>query len=560
VTDSRKGRKSTDEDLVRAETTLLQTIITNAPIVLFALDKEGIFLCFDGKGLEALRLQPGEVVGQSVFELYKDFPQILEDIRRALAGAAFTSTVTVDDLHFETRYEPLRDSGENVTGVIGVATDVTERRKAEETVTEHSHFLQTLIDSIASPVFYKDREGKYLGCNKAFEEFISMTRDKIVGKSVYDVAPRELAEKYHEMDEELFENPATQVYESSVVGRDGRRHNVVFHKATFLKLDGTLGGLVGIILDITERKQAEHDLKASRDRLQLFMERMPFGCIMWTPDFRVEVWNPAAEDIFGFSSAEARGKHAYELIVPGEVREHVDAIWHRLISGDKTAHSENENFRKDGKRIVCDWHNTPLREADGTVVGVLSMVQDITERKRAEERMAYSENYLRSIIEAEPECVKVLDAEGTLLSMNRAGLAMIEADTPEMVIGKKVDGIVAPEHREAFVSLIRDVGAGARATLEFRVVGLKGGERWLETHAVPLRDERKQETLILSITRDVTDSRRTEQALRESEKDYRAIVNAIPGGKGRHARGRGPEDYEQYPASAGDGRSPGIQL
>jgi PAS domain S-box-containing protein len=124
--------------------------------------------------------------------------------------------------------------------------------------------------------------------------------------------------------------------------------------------------------------------------------------------------------------------------------------------------------------------------------------------------------------------VKVLDAEGTLLSMNRAGLAMIEADTPEMVIGKKVDGIVAPEHREAFVSLIRDVGAGCRATLEFKVMSLKGNERWLETHAVPLRDEKKQETLILSITRDVTDSRRTEQALRESEKDYRAIVNAIP--------------------------------
>jgi two-component system NtrC family sensor kinase len=525
---SRKKEKSKGENVSRAQTTLLQTIIANAPIVLFALDKEGIFLRSEGKGLESLGLQPGEVVGQSVFELYKDFPQIVEDNRRALAGAAFTSTVKVDDLHFETRYEQLLDSGGNVTGVIGVATDVTEGRKAEETARENSHFLQTLIDSIPSPVFYKDREGRYLGCNKAFEEFIGVTRGEIVGKTVYDLAPRELAEKYHEMDEELFKNPGTQVYESSVVGRDGRRHNVVFHKATFLKLDGTLGGLVGIMLDITERKQAEEALKASRDRLQLFIERMPVACIMWNPDSRVEVWNPAAEEIFGFSSGEAMGRHAYDLIVPGEVQEHTDAIWHRLITGDETAHSENENLAKDGSRIVCDWHNTPLRESDGTVVGVLSMVQDITERTRAEEKIAYSENYLRSIIEAEPECVKVLDAEGTLLSMNQAGLAMIEADTPEMVIGKRVHGIVAPEHREAFTSLLRNVSAGERATLEFKVIGLKGGERWLETHAVPLRDEKRQQTLILSITRDVTDRRRTEKALRESEKNYRAIVNAIP--------------------------------
>src|SRR5215217_149089 len=121
--------------LVEAQN-LLQTVVTGAPIVLFSLDREGVFTLWEGKGLDALGLEPGEAVGRSVFELYRDVPQITEEVRRVLAGEEFTSSVEVAGLVFEIHYSPLREENGEVSGVIGVATDVTERKRAEEALRE----------------------------------------------------------------------------------------------------------------------------------------------------------------------------------------------------------------------------------------------------------------------------------------------------------------------------------------------------------------------------------------------------------------------------------------
>ena len=148
---------------------------------------------------------------------------------------------------------------------------------------------------------------------------------------------------------------------------------------------GNVVSLIGVMQDITERKQAEEQTKQLQEYLQLQIERMPIGLIVWDTEFRVTSWNPAAQEMFGFTAQEALGKHPYNLIVPEEAQPQVDGIWRRLLEGDTTAHGMNDNMTKDGRTIFCQWSNTPLREADGTVRGVLSMVQDITVSKRAEE-------------------------------------------------------------------------------------------------------------------------------------------------------------------------------
>lgn len=130
--------------------------------------------------------------------------------------------------------------------------------------------------------------------------------------------------------------------------------------------------------------QLYEETKHLHDYLKLQIDRMPIGCIVWDTGFKVKSWNPAAEKIFGFTEEEAIGNHAYDLIVPREVQPHVDDIWRRLLEGDMTAHSENENTTKDGRPITCLWSNTPLRKPDGTVIGALAMVQDITEKKKIE--------------------------------------------------------------------------------------------------------------------------------------------------------------------------------
>ncbi len=117
--------------------------------------------------------------------------------------------------------------------------------------------LQAVINAVPAPIFYKDIDGRYLGCNKAFEEYIGLTRQKLVGRTVFELFSPELARVYAEADQVLLDNNGEQIYEAQVKYADGSLRDVMFHKATFNALTENLSGLVGVILDITERKKVE---------------------------------------------------------------------------------------------------------------------------------------------------------------------------------------------------------------------------------------------------------------------------------------------------------------
>lgn len=141
--------------------------------------------------------------------------------------------------------------------IIGILTDVTQRQRAERELADQLRFIAELMETIPNPVFYKDEQGRYLGCNKAFEEFLGKKRDTLIGRSVFEISPPALAARYHAADQALFDNPGTQVYEAQVRREDDTIRDVIFYKATFDRADGQLGGLLGVILDITERKRLE---------------------------------------------------------------------------------------------------------------------------------------------------------------------------------------------------------------------------------------------------------------------------------------------------------------
>jgi PAS domain S-box-containing protein len=149
---------------------------------------------------------------------------------------------------------------------------------------------------------------------------------------------------------------------------------------------------------------------------------------------------------------------------------------------------------------------------------------------RTQRELALSQRQLLAIIETEPECVKVLDTDGTLRQMNRAGLDMIEADSLDQVAGKSILGVVAAEHREAFAALNEQVSQGKSGTLEFEVIGLKGGHRWLETHAVPMRDEDGRVTGLLSVTRDVTARRQAAADIMKANRLLEEAIRSLPEG------------------------------
>ncbi|BAZ66689.1 MAG: PAS domain S-box protein [Pelatocladus maniniholoensis HA4357-MV3] len=155
----------------------------------------------------------------------------------------------------------VRDENGKLLYYEGLIEDITKRKQAEAALQEQLDFLQVLIDTIPTPVFYKNAEGFYLGCNKAFEEVLGLKKEQIIGKTESDLSPKELAEKYQQADTNLFVQRGVQSYEDSVMYKDGKKHNVIFYKATFCKADGSLGGLVGVILDISDRKRTEEALR-----------------------------------------------------------------------------------------------------------------------------------------------------------------------------------------------------------------------------------------------------------------------------------------------------------
>ena len=136
--------------------------------------------------------------------------------------------------------------------------DELEGRVSERTaqLTQQLHFLQQLIEAIPGPVFYKHDQCRYIGCNRAFENFIGLPADELIGKTPHDISPKELADKYLAADMALLNNPGYQVYDSQVRYADGQLRHVMFHKATFTRPDGSVAGLVGLMMDITEQKAA----------------------------------------------------------------------------------------------------------------------------------------------------------------------------------------------------------------------------------------------------------------------------------------------------------------
>ena len=161
-----------------------------------------------------------------------------------------------------------RIDGEEESYLAGTFQDISERKAAEAALRSSTEFLKALLEAMPAPIFYKDASGRYLGCNHAFETFFGRPREDIVGKTVFELSPCELAEVYHSKDCELFERSGFQVYESQITDFRGKIHDVVFHKASFPDSEGGVGGLIGVFLDITESRRVTAELESYRHHLE----------------------------------------------------------------------------------------------------------------------------------------------------------------------------------------------------------------------------------------------------------------------------------------------------
>lgn len=145
--------------------------------------------------------------------------------------------------------------------IVGTLLDITEDYLSKKDLSFNLKFLESLIEVLPNSIFYKDNIGVYRFCNSAFLNYLGKVRGEGIGHDVYDVAPKELADMYYKADIKLMESQGSQTYETNVQYSDGSLHDVIFSKATYVDSNGDIGGLVGVMQDITEKKIIEREVK-----------------------------------------------------------------------------------------------------------------------------------------------------------------------------------------------------------------------------------------------------------------------------------------------------------
>lgn len=289
--------------------------------------------------------------------------------------------------------------------------------------------------------------------------------------------------------------------------------------------------LLGLILqDIERRFETECSLKKSKARLSHHIENTPLGAVSWDENFHCTEWNKAAERIFGYTSDEAIGQPAVKLVIPAAIEEDINALYKTLMNQKGGARSTNENITKDGRTIICDWYNTPIIGDDGQVIGVTSLVQNITERVLAEEELRTTRQRAENILEGAADAIISVNKDQKIISFNKSA-EEIFGYTKDEAIGMPLELMMPKDIRKKHNNHFRNFGdsdLGARwMGKRKRLHGLrKSGE--LFTASVSISKQNSSSgPIFTAIIKDTSKAVKAENALRESEREFCGIFDNL---------------------------------
>ncbi|MEG3837746.1 PAS domain S-box protein [Microcoleus sp. Z1_C3] len=263
---------------------------------------------------------------------------------------------------------------------------------------------------------------------------------------------------------------------------------------------------------IADKNQLIISLKKSQQKLALHLHQTPLGAIEWNLNFEVAEWNLSAERIFGYNRLEAMGRHGVDLIVPENAKEYVRQLSITLLTNQGGISSINENIRKDGKIILCEWYNTTLVDADGSIIGVASLIQDVTEFHSAVGQLRASEERFRQLAENIHEVFWIREP-------NQKQLVYV-SPACEKIWNLSCQSLQSePEafwdaiHREDLDRVKAAFAKQGRGDYdeEYRVVRSDGSVCWVRDRAFPVRNETGEIYRIVGIAEDITQRKLAEE-------------------------------------------------
>ncbi|HBL12202.1 MAG TPA: hypothetical protein DD379_12485, partial [Cyanobacteria bacterium UBA11162] len=265
------------------------------------------------------------------------------------------------------------------------AQSLTKRQQSEKALRQAEEKYRRIFENAIHGIFQTTPEGHYLSANPALSRIYGYSSVEELIADLTNIEQQLYVSKNRrsEFQRLIQEHDVVSDFESQIHGKDGTLIWISENARAVRDGNGALLYYEGTVQDITPRKQAEEALRRSQQRLLFHLEHTSLAVIEWNLDFEVVEWNPAAEAIFGYTKSEAIGHHAAGLIVPESAKNHVNQVWQALLSQRGGTRSTNDNFTKDGRIITCDWYNTVLLDNNNNVIGVTSLVNDITEREQA---------------------------------------------------------------------------------------------------------------------------------------------------------------------------------
>jgi PAS domain S-box-containing protein len=390
---------------------------------------------------------------------------------------------------------------------------------------EQDLFLRCLLEANVDGIIAFDTDCRYTLWNRAMEVFSGVARENVLGKSAFELFPG-----LKESGEDKFYLAAlsgktivaeSRPYHIPETGRSGffdgyysPRHDE----------NGVVIGGVAIIRDVTDRKRAEANALEAH-RLSFHVENTPLAVIEWDYEFRVLRWSPAAERLFGWTSAEVLGKRFsdWQFVVAEDV-EAVNQVGERQNQG-REHHGilRNRNYTKVGAVVNCEWYNSALYDPEGRLVSVLSLVLDITVATRIEDALRKSETQYRLLFESNPHAMWVYDqATHRFLAVNNAAIHHYGYSRAEF-LSMTIEDIRPPEDIPILKDYLKNVNPTYNRAGEWRHQKKDGTVINVEITSNRLDFEGRRAVFVLA--NDITERKLAEKALRESEDRYRDLVD-----------------------------------
>ena len=521
------------EDKVKHHAALLD--LASDVILVRDLESRVIFLNRAAQNMYGMCAE--EASGRVSHELlHTRFPVPLAAIEAALASRGYWEgelrhrNRQGDELIVESRWSLQRDETGAPTAILEINRDITERKRAEDALGASEGRLSGIIASAMDAIVTVDEEQRVVLFNSAAEKMFRCPASEVMGKPITTFIPQ----RFHAG----LAGHIQRFGETGVTNRAMGSKNVLWA----LRADGqefqieasisqvVTGGkkLFTVILrDVTERKQAEE----MRERLAAIVDSSDDAIISKTLEGTIVAWNRGAEKVFGYPASEMVGKPMLTLVPPDRIDEEADILT-KIRRGESIEHFETVRVCKDGSRIDVSVTISPIRDGNGTIVGASKIARDITERKRGEEALREKERRLsesQRIAHIGSWTCDLRDPARKLAwSEELYRLYGVSPDAFTPTIGSLLN-LIIPEDRSVIEKWLSACAAGKKpGDVEFRLMLTDGSVRVFSRRGELQYDSDNRPVRMSGTSQDITESRQTEAALRESEERFQTMVNGIP--------------------------------